>query len=119
MDRGVYINIRRPESRGSRKSAIDAWKSCSDQDNRGYNKTLTDVRPLVEDLDAQSILGGDWLTGMLPCTGWSIKATENFSGLFQGDTTTPMLFVSNTYDPVAPLEKYATYTLEWSAFHTV
>lgn len=82
------------------------------QGNRWYDKTLADVRPLVEELDAQSILGDDWVTGMLPYTGWSIKATENFSGPFKGDTTTPMLFVSNTYDPVAPLEKYATYTLE-------
>lgn len=60
-------------------------------------------------------VGDDWITGMLPCTGWSIKATEIFSWPFGGDTTTPILFVSNTYDPVAPIEKYATYTLLPSA----
>lgn len=78
---------------------------CSDQENRWYNKTLEDLRPLLADLEAQSIFGDVWIKSMLGCTGWSIKATEIFSGPFGGDTATPILFVGNTYDPVTPCEK--------------
>jgi pimeloyl-ACP methyl ester carboxylesterase len=78
---------------------------CSDQDNRWYNKTLQDLIPLIQGLEAQSIIGEVWSHAMLPCTGWSIKAAEIFTGPFGGDTATPILFVSNTYDPVTPIEK--------------
>ncbi|EMR71946.1 putative alpha beta hydrolase fold family protein [Eutypa lata UCREL1] len=77
---------------------------CSDQDNAWYNKTLEDLRPQLEELESQSILGEIWSRTMLGCLGWSIKATEIFSGPFGGDTATPILFVSNTYDPVTPID---------------
>lgn len=38
---------------------------------------------------------------------------------FGRDTTTPITFVSDTYDPVAPIEKYASSTHERSAFHSL
>lgn len=78
---------------------------CSDQDNRWYNKTLDDLRPLLKDLYEQSIIGEVWGKSMLGCTGWPIKATEIFSGPFGGDTRTPILFVGNTFDPVTPFDK--------------
>lgn len=78
---------------------------CSDQDNVWYNKTLEDLRPLLAYLDAQSIVGDVWIKAMLGCTGWSIKATEIYSGPFGGDTATPILFVGNTYDPISPYDK--------------
>lgn len=78
---------------------------CSDQDNAWYNKTLEDLRPQLEELESQSIVGEIWTRTMLGCLGWSIKATEIFSGPFGGDTATPILFVSNTYDPVTPIDK--------------
>lgn len=78
---------------------------CSDQDNRWYNKTLNDLRPLLQELDEQSIVGDIWIKTMLGCTGWSIKATETFLGPFGGDTANPILFVGNTYDPVTAFDK--------------
>lgn len=78
---------------------------CSDQGNRWYNKTLDDFRPLLAELERQSILGDIWARGFLGCNGWSIKATEIFTGPFVGNTETPILFVGNTYDPATPLEK--------------
>jgi pimeloyl-ACP methyl ester carboxylesterase len=78
---------------------------CSDQNNTWYNKTLDDLRPLLSDLESQSIIGEIWSKTMLGCIGWSIKATEIFTGPFGGDTATPILFVSNTYDPATPIEK--------------
>lgn len=84
------------------------WNSgvmCSDQNNRWYNKTLEDLRPLIEETSERSIAGEIWLHSMLGCTGWSIKAAEIFDGPFGGDTATPILFVANTYDSVSPIEK--------------
>jgi pimeloyl-ACP methyl ester carboxylesterase len=80
---------------------------CSDQDNRWYNKTLEDLRPQLAELESQSIIGEIWSKSMLGCTGWSIKAAEIFTGPFGGDTATPILFVSNTYDSATPIEKCA------------
>jgi pimeloyl-ACP methyl ester carboxylesterase len=78
---------------------------CSDQNNTLYNKTLQDLRPLIKDLEQQSIIGEIWSHAELGCTGWPIKASEIFHGPFGGDTATPILFVDNTYDPVTPIEK--------------
>ena len=69
------------------------------------SKTLEDLQPLIEGLEKQSIIGEIWSKSMIGCTGWSIKASERFAGPFGGDTLTPILFVSNTYDPVTPIEK--------------
>jgi hypothetical protein len=78
---------------------------CADQDNKWYNKTLQDIRPQIEELENESIIGEVWSHAELACTGWPIKANEIFTGPFGGDTATPILFVSNTYDPVTPIEK--------------
>lgn len=78
---------------------------CSDQGNRWYNKTLDDLRPQLEELETQSIVGEIWSKSMLGCLGWPIQATEIYNGPFGGDTATPILFVSNTYDPVTPIDK--------------
>lgn len=78
---------------------------CSDQNNRWHNKTLEDFRPILSELENQSIIGDVWIMHVLKCSGWSIKATEIFEGPFAGDTATPILFVGNTYDPVTPFEK--------------
>jgi pimeloyl-ACP methyl ester carboxylesterase len=78
---------------------------CSDQGNRWYNKTLQDLRPLIGQLENQSIVGEVWSKTTLGCLGWPIKAAEIYAGPFGGDTATPILFVSNTYDPATPIEK--------------
>lgn len=94
-----------PASYRSLTSAFSTGVMCSDQNNRWYNKTLEDFRPLVANLERQSIIGDIWISHALKCSGWSIKATEIFEGPFAGDTATPILFVGNTYDPVTPFEK--------------
>ncbi|KAH6666182.1 hypothetical protein B0J14DRAFT_438024, partial [Halenospora varia] len=66
---------------------------CSDQNNVLYNKTLQELRPLLKDLEKESIIGEIWSHAELGCTGWSIKASEVFHGPFGGDTATPILFV--------------------------
>lgn len=78
---------------------------CSDQNNRWYNKTLEDLRPQLQGLEEQSIIGEVWSMQVLGCLGWRIKAKEIFEGPFAGKTSTPILFVGNTYDAATPVEK--------------
>lgn len=78
---------------------------CSDQDNIWYNKTLEDFRPLIDELEENSIVGDIWVKTQLGCAGWSVKASGRFAGPFSADTATPILFVGNTYDPVTPVDK--------------
>lgn len=94
-----------PAVDGTVNAQYSAGVLCSDMENRWYNKTLDDLQPLLEDLNHRSIVGDIWIKSMLPCLGWSIEATETFQGPFGGDTTTPILFVGNTYDPVTPVDK--------------
>ncbi|KAI0523734.1 TAP-like protein-domain-containing protein [Xylaria bambusicola] len=75
---------------------------CTDQSNKWYNKTLEDLRPAIEHFEEVSIIGEIISKSMLGCLGWSIEATDVFSGPFGGDTETPILFVGNTYDPISP-----------------
>jgi pimeloyl-ACP methyl ester carboxylesterase len=81
---------------------------CTDKNNIMYNKTLEDLKPQIEVLEWQSIIGEIWSHQDIGCTGWSIKASEIYTGPFGGDTATPILFVSNTYDPVTPIEESVT-----------
>ncbi|KAI0183259.1 TAP-like protein-domain-containing protein, partial [Xylaria flabelliformis] len=76
---------------------------CTDQGNRWYNKSLEDLYPAIEHFREVSIIGEIIAKSMLGCLGWSIEATETFTGPFGGDTQTPILFVGNTYDPVSPV----------------
>ena len=78
---------------------------CADQGNKYYQKNLQDLRPLISDLEKQSIVGEVWIKTELGCTGWPIKSLDRYTGPFRGNTATPILFVSNTYDPVTPIEK--------------
>lgn len=90
-------------SNGLESLLFGVW--CPDQDNIWYNKTWDDLRPEFADYNKQSIVADAWDRIAAGCLGWSIKATEIFSGPFGGDTANPILFVSNTYDPITPLRK--------------
>ncbi|KAL0934997.1 uncharacterized protein CTRU02_209588 [Colletotrichum truncatum] len=78
--------------------------TCSDQKNRLYGKSLEDLRPLIKQLEDQSVIGEIWATVALSCTGWSISSNDVFEGPYGGNTSYPLLFVSNTFDPTTPIE---------------
>lgn len=40
---------------------------------------------------------------LMKCAAWKIRATYKFNGPYGGNTSHPILFVSNTADPVTPL----------------
>jgi pimeloyl-ACP methyl ester carboxylesterase len=94
-----------PTTGGAVDVAYSAGVLCSDMQNRWYGKNLDDLRPLLANLNENSIVGDIWIKSMLPCLGWFIEATETFQGPFGGDTKNPILFVGNTYDPVTPYDK--------------
>lgn len=110
QDLGTWIRIAEndygdPSINGFDVAKFSLGVFCSDQNNRWYNKTLDDFKPVRNELEGQSILGDIWIKMLLGCSGWSIKAAETFVGPFGGDTSTPILFVGNTYDPVTPFDK--------------
>ncbi|KAH7092788.1 alpha/beta-hydrolase [Auriculariales sp. MPI-PUGE-AT-0066] len=38
------------------------------------------------------------------CAGWGVQAAESYRGPFVGNTSTPLLVIGNTADPVTPLQ---------------
>jgi pimeloyl-ACP methyl ester carboxylesterase len=57
-------------------------------------KNMEDVAPMS---------GAVWAMLRMRCTAWKIKAAYKFEGDFGGNTSHPILFLSNTADPVTPL----------------
>ncbi|KAF7675003.1 alpha beta hydrolase fold-1 [Alternaria burnsii] len=47
--------------------------------------------------------GSYWSMLLMSCAAWKIKASYKFEGPYGGNTSHPILFVSNTADPVTPL----------------
>ncbi|KAJ5912957.1 Peptidase S33 tripeptidyl aminopeptidase-like C-terminal [Penicillium tannophilum] len=77
---------------------------CTDADFL-VDKTLESFAQMWMDLKADSqTLGDYWAQMLLSCAGWKTKAKYKFTGPWDGIVTShPMLFVSNTLDPVTPL----------------
>ncbi|KAJ4382867.1 hypothetical protein N0V86_002092 [Didymella sp. IMI 355093] len=53
--------------------------------------------------NTSSAAGDIWAMLTLKCTAWKIRASYKFDGPYGGNTSHPVLFVSNTADPVTPL----------------
>ncbi len=47
--------------------------------------------------------GSIWASIGMHCVSWKIRAKYTFQGPFGGETANPVLFISNTADPVTPL----------------
>ncbi|KAE9381133.1 alpha/beta-hydrolase, partial [Stipitochalara longipes BDJ] len=77
---------------------------CADNGNSLYNSTLKEMSYMINTLKSQSWAYGETVAVLrMNCAGWSIQGTERYSGPFGGHTRTPMLFVSNTRDPITPV----------------
>ncbi|KAH6661580.1 hypothetical protein B0J14DRAFT_361949 [Halenospora varia] len=83
--------------------------ACPDFGNVLFNQTLSDLAANKAEQVGQSYIGGEiWESVRIFCTGWSIRAEERFAGPFGGanrTTRNPILFVSNTRDPITPVYK--------------
>lgn len=94
---------------------------CSDSPSI-YNQTYQELEPSIRVLEKESFIGGEvWASIKVLCTGWPITAAWKFDGRylcfdneklsadginlgpFGGNTKNPVLFISNTIDPVTPI----------------
>ncbi|KAI1322555.1 TAP-like protein-domain-containing protein [Xylariaceae sp. FL0255] len=99
----IIATIGDPTPAGDKNAELRLGILCADQGGKWYNETLEDVTPLITHLEKTSIIGELVAESDLGCLGWSIQSIDVFSGPFGGDTATPILFVGNTYDPIAPV----------------
>jgi hypothetical protein len=83
---------------------------CSDQ-NR-LNATIPELLQSYESLSRVSSFADIFMNVGLPCNGWSIQPInpplwttdpDHWNETSQINTSFPLLFVSNTYDPITPL----------------
>ncbi|KAJ5788753.1 hypothetical protein N7457_003743 [Penicillium paradoxum] len=76
---------------------------CSDAEYM-TNLNIAEFQIEWDSLKADSAALGDyWAQMQLSCVGWKAKAKYQFTGPWGAVTAHPMLFVSNTLDPVTPL----------------
>ncbi|EJT80511.1 hypothetical protein GGTG_00507 [Gaeumannomyces tritici R3-111a-1] len=85
---------------------------CSDRRHH-WKENLADLQVVFEELARVSAFSDFWMLIMATCAGWNIDPVDppefNLGG-FPGpdsppvNTSFPVFFVSNTYDPVTPLE---------------
>jgi pimeloyl-ACP methyl ester carboxylesterase len=76
---------------------------CSDGVDQ-QNIGLDDFVELWHGMQNISTAAGDvWAMLGMKCANWKIRASYKFDGPFGGNTSHPILFVSNTADPVTPL----------------
>jgi hypothetical protein len=79
---------------------------ASDDGGASYGKTLAELEPWIEGLEAQSVIGGlNWASLRVWKSVWPIFGVHRYAGPFGGRTKNPILFVSNTLDPVTPITK--------------
>ena len=80
--------------------------------------TRADIQPALDKLSAESKILGDQLPMVInQCAQWTMPAKERYSGDFRVKTNSPVLVISNTYDPYTPLKsgRNLTADLEGSA----
>lgn len=78
---------------------------CSDVGDVHSGKSLAEFTPLIEELEEQSFLAGEeHAADYFPCAFWNISSDDRYTGPFGGKTKTPILFVSNTIDPITPIQ---------------
>ncbi|KAJ5893163.1 TAP-like protein-domain-containing protein [Penicillium tannophilum] len=72
---------------------------------REYWKTLRNQSQAV---------GDEWATIRLPCAGWHVRPEWAFDGSFVQNTSHPLLFIGNSYDPVTPIRNAVTMSSGFS-----
>jgi pimeloyl-ACP methyl ester carboxylesterase len=114
----------------------DLWSTgvaCADNGGRYYGKKPSDFADTIRKFENVSWLGGEQqVVNQIFCSGWNITTVERYGGRnsliclsqsttnatmctgpFGGKTKNPILFVSNTLDPITPIEKYIPSLQLW------
>ena len=76
---------------------------CGETSLRSNN--LTSLLPIIDATVANSRLAGEAIVELEPlaCAPWKFFAKERYSGNFQAQTRSPIVFVGSPFDPVTPL----------------
>ncbi|KAI1371217.1 TAP-like protein-domain-containing protein [Hypoxylon crocopeplum] len=76
---------------------------CGDKGPR--TDDFADLTPVFDEYRATSKWFWDWGWGyyVAPCAQWRTRARERYDGDFHVATSSPLLFVGNSFDPVTPL----------------
>jgi pimeloyl-ACP methyl ester carboxylesterase len=99
---------------------------CSDNGNVGFQESLKGFDEIIQMLEGISFLAGEELaSSKMVCVNWGIGSDYRYTGNvlrlvyiffllittkgpFNGDTKHPVLFVSNTLDPITPIQKHVS-----------
>ncbi|MCJ1395059.1 hypothetical protein MMC18_007940 [Xylographa bjoerkii] len=95
-----------PAARERDTSAAQIAILCTDGDGYGGGGIATqdEFRAYVAQLRAQSPLFHEcWARVRLPCAGFDVRAKWRFEGPFGAQTAHPIVFTSQSLDPVTPL----------------
>jgi pimeloyl-ACP methyl ester carboxylesterase len=77
---------------------------CSDSIDQSH-MSIDEFVTYWELLESMSpTAGAVWSTLSMRCASWKIKASYKYEGEFGANTSHPILFLSNTADPVTPLK---------------
>ena len=75
---------------------------CADGDP--VSDTMSDFQEYWNLLNSTSPTSGSiWTINRMKCTHWKIRPSYRYTGQFGGNTSHPILWLSNTADPVTPL----------------
>ncbi|KAI9741172.1 MAG: hypothetical protein M1834_002885 [Cirrosporium novae-zelandiae] len=78
---------------------------CGDGYPSRFNQSQVDFKKYWNDLQSQSALFADaWARITLSCIGWSVVPKWRYGGSYGGTLSGPILFASETFDPVTPLQ---------------
>lgn len=84
---------------------------CSDK--FVHATTRADIQPALDALSAESKILGDQLPMVInQCARWTMPAKERYPGDFRVNTSSPVLVISNTYDPYTPLKSGRNLTAD-------
>ncbi|KAH8591530.1 Alpha/Beta hydrolase protein [Bisporella sp. PMI_857] len=75
---------------------------CSDRDSI-YGKTQMEIDKLQDPYIYSTIAHDAMRSEDYRCTAWPIRGKNRFTGDVGAKTKTPMLYVSNTFDPITPI----------------
>ncbi|KIY72456.1 alpha/beta-hydrolase [Cylindrobasidium torrendii FP15055 ss-10] len=76
--------------------------ACSDAGRAATS--LDEIKAIYEEAAKISSFADNWMTIEEACAGWKIRPESTFRGpLTAANTSFPILFIGNTFDPVTPL----------------
>ncbi|KAN0089862.1 TAP-like domain containing protein [Hyaloscypha variabilis] len=85
----------------------DTWSTgtaCADNGGRYIGQPVGEWADAIQVMENESWLSGEsQIVNQMFCAGWNITTAEHYGGPFGGNTKNPILFVSNTVDPITPI----------------